>query len=101
MAEGHTPELQAPSDPQLLRERAEAVLRDNDLGTMITAAPRLYPHMWSWDAAFVAMGLTRLSVPRAVQEMRMRACLASTGAANSASIACTSCFNAWSDVVVV
>ena len=70
MAEGHTPELQAPSDPQLLRERAEAVLRDNDLGTMITAAPRLYPHMWSWDAAFVAMGLSRLSVPRAVQEMR-------------------------------
>jgi glucosylglycerate hydrolase len=70
VTEGHTPQSQASSDPQLLRDRAEAVLRDNDLGTMITAAPRLYPHMWSWDAAFVAMGLSRLSVPRAVQEMR-------------------------------
>jgi hypothetical protein len=70
VAEGHRPESQASTDPRLLRERAVAVLRDNDLGTMITAAPRLYPHMWSWDAAFVAMGLTRLSVPRAVQEMR-------------------------------
>jgi hypothetical protein len=57
-------------DPQLLREQAVAVLRDNDIGTMITAAPRLYPHMWSWDAAFVAMGLTRMSVRRAIKEMR-------------------------------
>jgi hypothetical protein len=57
-------------DPQVLRDRAVEVLRDNDLGTMITAAPRLYPHMWSWDAAFVAMGLTQVSVPRAIQEMR-------------------------------
>ena len=54
----------------MLRERAAEVLRDNDLGTMITAAPRLYPHMWSWDAAFVAMGLARVSVSRAIQEMR-------------------------------
>ena len=54
----------------MLRERAVEVLRDNDLGTMITAAPRLYPHMWSWDAAFVAMGLAQISVPRAIQEMR-------------------------------
>jgi hypothetical protein len=57
-------------DPQILREQAAKVLRDNDIGTMVTAAPALYPHMWSWDAAFVAMGLTRLSVPRAIQELR-------------------------------
>ena len=70
MAEREATDSRTSTDPQMLRERAEGVLRDNDLGTMITAAPRLYPHMWSWDAAFVAMGLTRLSVPRAVQEMR-------------------------------
>ena len=54
---------------QLLAARAAYVLRGNDLGTMTSAAPRLYPHMWSWDAAFVAVGLARLSVPRAVQEV--------------------------------
>lgn len=56
------------SDEQL-RSAAVAVLRRNDLGHMVTAAPDLYPHMWSWDAAFVAAGLTRVSVPRAIQEL--------------------------------
>jgi len=37
---------------------------------MVTAAPRLYPHQWSWDAAFIAIGLARISVPRAITEMR-------------------------------
>ena len=37
---------------------------------MTTAAPRLYPHMWSWDAAFVAIGLaTAVASPRAVAEL--------------------------------
>jgi glucosylglycerate hydrolase len=54
---------------QIVR-RATAVLKENDLGTMVTAAPRLYPHQWSWDAAFIAIGLARISVPRAVTEMR-------------------------------
>jgi hypothetical protein len=54
---------------QLLAARAAYVLRGNDLGVMTSAAPKLYPHMWSWDAAFVAVGLARLSVPRAIQEI--------------------------------
>jgi hypothetical protein len=49
---------------------ARRVLRQNDLGTMVAAAPRLYPHQWSWDAAFTAIGLARVSVPRAVTELR-------------------------------
>ncbi|SLK00197.1 glucosylglycerate hydrolase [Arthrobacter sp. P2b] len=53
-----------------LRNAAIEVLRRNDLGTMTTAAPDLYPHMWSWDAAFVAIGLARVSVPRAITELR-------------------------------
>ncbi|EUA66424.1 hypothetical protein I540_5737 [Mycobacteroides abscessus subsp. bolletii 1513] len=36
---------------------------------MTSAAPKLYPHMWSWDAAFVAVGLAPLSVERAVTEL--------------------------------
>lgn len=53
-----------------LHKAAEDVLKLNDLGTMTTAAPNLYPHMWSWDAAFVAIGLARVSVPRAITELR-------------------------------
>ena len=33
--------------PTQLSARAAYLLRGNDLGTMTTAAPRLYPHMWS------------------------------------------------------
>ncbi|WP_067852575.1 glucosylglycerate hydrolase [Nocardia shimofusensis] len=55
--------------PTQLAARAAYLLRGNDLGTMTTAAPRLYPHMWSWDAAFVTVGLAPLSVERAVVEL--------------------------------
>lgn len=55
--------------PTQLAARAAYLLRGNDLGVMTTAAPRLYPHMWSWDAAFVAVGLASLSVERAVVEL--------------------------------
>ncbi len=49
---------------------ARRVLERNDLGAMVAAAPRLYPHQWSWDAAFIAIGLARMSVPRALTELR-------------------------------
>ena len=55
--------------PTQLAARAAYLLRGNDLGAMTSAAPRLYPHMWSWDAAFVAVGLASLSVERAVVEL--------------------------------
>lgn len=55
--------------PTQLAARAAYLLRGNDLGTMTTAAPRLYPHMWSWDSAFVAVGLAPLSIERAVREL--------------------------------
>src|SRR5690606_10741718 len=55
--------------PTQLSARAAYLLRGNDLGTMTSAAPRLYPHMWSWDAAFVTVGLAPLSVERAVVEL--------------------------------
>lgn len=53
-----------------LAARAAYALRGNDVGPMTTAAPALYPHMWSWDAAFIAVGLAQVSVPRAVAEMQ-------------------------------
>ena len=63
-----------------LRQSAIEVLKLNDLGTMTSAAPNLYPHMWSWDAAFVAIGLARYDVPRAITELRtLQAAQWSTG----------------------
>lgn len=49
--------------------RAAYVLRDNSVGTMTKAAPSLYPHQWSWDAAFVAAGLAHVDVARACAEL--------------------------------
>ncbi|MDP9428921.1 MAG: glycogen debranching protein [Actinomycetota bacterium] len=54
--------------PQLAA-RAAYVLRSNSVGTMTKAAPALYPHQWSWDAAFVSVGLARLDVRRACAEL--------------------------------
>jgi hypothetical protein len=53
----------------VLAARASYVLRSNDVGHMTTAAPRLYPHMWSWDACFIAIGLASVSVSRAIVEL--------------------------------
>lgn len=48
---------------------AAYVLRGNSSGTMTRAAPDLYPHQWSWDAAFVAVGLAHADVRRACLEL--------------------------------
>ncbi len=53
-----------------LAARAAAVLRKNDMGGWTRAAPNLYPHQWSWDSAFIAIGLAHLDVGRAAAEIR-------------------------------
>ncbi|HEX5504355.1 MAG TPA: glycoside hydrolase 100 family protein [Thermomicrobiales bacterium] len=53
-----------------LAARAATVLRRNDLGGWTKAAPTLYPHQWSWDSAFVAIGWAHLDVARAARELR-------------------------------
>jgi hypothetical protein len=50
-------------------DRAVQVLRRNDMGSWTKAAPNLYPHQWSWDSAFIAIGLARLDVVRAALEL--------------------------------
>ncbi|MBA3472306.1 MAG: hypothetical protein H0T57_03610 [Rubrobacter sp.] len=47
-------------EPEGLAARAGAVLRKNDMGGWTKAAPELYPHQWSWDSAFIALGLAHL-----------------------------------------
>ncbi|MHB1008618.1 MAG: glucosylglycerate hydrolase [Propionibacteriaceae bacterium] len=49
-------------------EGAHRVLEKNDIGSMVKAGPALYPHQWSWDAAFVSVGLAHRSVTRAATE---------------------------------
>lgn len=61
--------MAADVDADSLGARAADVLHGNDLGSMTAASSRLYPHMWSWDAAFIATGLASLSVERAVSEL--------------------------------
>ena len=50
-------------------ERAAEVLRRNDMNGWTRAAPNLYPHQWSWDSAFIAVGLARIDVIRAAREL--------------------------------
>ena len=49
--------------------RAEEVLRRNDMGEWTRAAPDLYPHQWSWDSGFIAIGLAHLDTARAAREL--------------------------------
>jgi len=50
--------------------RAAEVLRENDMGEWTRASPTLYPHQWSWDTAFIAIGLAHLDTGRAAREIR-------------------------------
>jgi glucosylglycerate hydrolase len=52
-----------------LREQAAGVLHGNDAGGWTMAAPKLYPHQWSWDSAFIAIGWAHLDVRRAMFEL--------------------------------
>ncbi len=49
--------------------RAAAVLLSNWAGSHTLPATGLYPHQWSWDSAFIAMGLRHVSPRRAGQEL--------------------------------
>ncbi|WP_316757473.1 MGH1-like glycoside hydrolase domain-containing protein [Streptomyces herbicida] len=49
--------------------RAARVLEDNWTGTSTVPSRSLYPHQWSWDSAFIAIGLRHLSPLRAQTEL--------------------------------
>lgn len=53
-----------------LAERARAVLDHNWLGGGTRPGPRLYPHQWSWDSAFTAIGWSHIDWERAATELR-------------------------------
>ncbi|SFW91947.1 MGH1-like glycoside hydrolase domain-containing protein [Amycolatopsis australiensis] len=52
------------------REQAAGVLAGNWLGTSTVPSRSLYPHQWSWDSAFIAIGLRHLAPARARRELQ-------------------------------
>ncbi|MGC5221623.1 MGH1-like glycoside hydrolase domain-containing protein [Micromonospora sp. DT81.3] len=48
---------------------ATRVLAENWRGTYTVPAAGLYPHQWSWDSGFIAIGLRHISPRRAQQEL--------------------------------
>ncbi|MFJ8884987.1 MGH1-like glycoside hydrolase domain-containing protein [Streptomyces sp. NPDC102402] len=59
----------AAADDLTLRRGAARVLLTNWTGSSTVPSRGLYPHQWSWDSAFIAIGLRHLSVRRAQGEL--------------------------------
>ncbi|MEV4220879.1 amylo-alpha-1,6-glucosidase [Nonomuraea sp. ATR24] len=56
-------------DDAALGREALSVLEANWTGSATVPAPGLYPHQWSWDSAFVVIGLARHHPERARAEL--------------------------------
>ena len=48
---------------------ATGILRRNSIKSWTKPAPTLYPHQWSWDSAFIALGLAHVDNQRATSEL--------------------------------
>jgi hypothetical protein len=57
-------------EDQALVEQAKAILSLNWTGEYTQPGPRLYPHQWSWDSAFVAFAYAHYNGGRAEKELR-------------------------------
>ncbi len=53
-----------------LLARAQAILDANRRGGFTVPSEKRYPHQWSWDSAFSAIGYARYDQARAAQELR-------------------------------
>jgi hypothetical protein len=58
-----------PMTPDMVSARATVVLEANWRTSHTVPASGLYPHQWSWDSSFIAIGLSLVSPRRAGQEM--------------------------------
>jgi len=56
-------------DKTLLIQEAKRVLEFNWTGEYTRPGPRLYPHQWSWDSAFTAIGYAHWDQRRAIKEL--------------------------------
>lgn len=53
-----------------LYEGAKKVLEGNWNGKFTIPSPTLYPHLWSWDSCFIAIGNSYFNSDRAMKELR-------------------------------
>src|SRR5829696_4706768 len=58
------------SSEDVLVHQARAVLDFNWTGEYTMPGPRLYPHQWSWDSAFIAIGYSSYDQERATRGLR-------------------------------
>jgi len=52
-----------------LVEAARKILQQNWNGKFTIPSPSLYPHQWSWDSAFVAIGNSHYDIERSIKEL--------------------------------
>ncbi len=57
-------------DLDALALRSKDILKLNDLGASTKPSPKLYPHQWNWDSAFIAIGLSHSDPKRAQAEIK-------------------------------
>jgi hypothetical protein len=58
-----------PRDHERVNPLAAGILRRNGIKSWTKPAPSLYPHQWSWDSAFIALGLAHVDNHRATSEL--------------------------------
>src|SRR5215831_6309711 len=61
--------MNQPQQLQQLLEDAKKILEGNWTGNFTIPASTLYPHQWSWDAAFIAIGNSYFDTERAIKEL--------------------------------
>jgi hypothetical protein len=52
-----------------LLESVKNILAKNWNGRFTIVSPTLYPHQWSWDSCFIAIGKSYFNVEQAMKEM--------------------------------
>ncbi|HET6758318.1 MAG TPA: hypothetical protein VFH20_03485, partial [Propionibacteriaceae bacterium] len=63
------PETVASIEHDRLLHQSVGVLLQNWHGHATVPSRSLYPHQWSWDSAFIALGLQYISPVRAASEL--------------------------------
>ena len=56
-------------DLDRLLEDAKNVLDKNWNGNFTIPSPKLYPHQWSWDSCFIAIGNSYYNIERSIKEL--------------------------------
>src|ERR687893_2514501 len=71
MQEEEVPKTLHPPSPGFreVNPLTAAVLKRNGIRSWTKPAPSLYPHQWSWDSAFIALGLAHIDNQRATSEL--------------------------------